>query len=181
MKKLSLTLLALAAFPASAAASSLTFGSSLAQSCYLAAEDRDIGREAMDACNRALTEEALTERDRVSTHVNRGILYLNRSDLRAANADFDAALALDSQEPEAWLNKAIGYVRVGQTADALPMIQKALDLKTRRPAVAYYVRALVLEDSGNIAGAYRDLRMAQKLEPKLKAATVELGRFQVRR
>ena len=136
MKKLSLTLLALAAIPGSAAASSMTFGSSLAQSCYLAAEGRDIGRDAMDACDRALTEEALTKRDRVSTHVNRGIVHLYRSNLRAANADFDAALALDPREPEAWLNKAISYVRIGQTADALPMVQKAIDLKTRRPAIA---------------------------------------------
>lgn len=172
MKKLSLTLLALAAIPGSAAASSMSFGSSLAQSCYLAAEDRDIGRDAMDACDRALSEEALTTRDRVSTHVNRGIVHLNRSNLRAANADFDAALALDPREPEAWLNKAISYVRIGQTADALPMVQKAIDLKTRRPAIAYYVRALVLEDSGNIAAAYRDLMLAQSLEPKFKAAAV---------
>ncbi|MDV3258176.1 MAG: hypothetical protein LOX97_10445 [Sphingomonas sp.] len=181
MKKLSFTLLAMAALPASAAASSITIGSSLAEGCYVAAEDRDPSREAMDTCDRALREEALTSRDRVATHVNRGILHLNRANLRAANADFDAALALDPDEPEAWLNKAIGYARLGHTAEALPLADKALELKTNRPALAYFVRALALEDSGNIAAAYRDLKRAQSLEPTLKEATVELSRFQVRR
>ena len=32
-----------------------------------------------------------------------------------------------------------------------------------------------------IAGAYRDLMLAQRLEPKFKAATVELSRYRLRR
>lgn len=180
MKISSLMLLALAGLPASAAASSIVLGGSLAQNCYLAAEDRDASRTAMDTCNRALNEEALTQRDRVATHVNRGILHLNRSNLRAANTDFDAAIALDPEEPEAWLNKAIGHARLGRSVDALPLVERALELRTKRPALAYLVRALALEDSGNIPGAYRDLKLAQQLEPTLKEAGIELSRFRIR-
>ena len=39
--------------------------------------------------------------------------------------------------------------------------QKALELKTRRPALAYFVRAMAYEDSGNLRAAYNDLQRAQ--------------------
>lgn len=180
MKISSLALLAVAAIPASAAASILALGNALAESCYLAAEARNATRNSLDTCDRALNEEALSPRDRVATHVNRGVLYLNRANLRAANSDFDAALAMDPNEPEAWLNKAVGHAKFGRTTDALPLVEKALQLNTRRPALAYFVRAMALEDSGNLVGAYRDLRRAQALEPNWKEPEIELRRFQVR-
>ena len=180
MKISSLTLLAVAALPASAAASIIALGNGLAEGCYLAAEARNATANSLETCNRALNEEALSPRDRMATHVNRGILHLNRANLRAADADFDAALAMDPNEPEAWLNKAVGHAKFGRTVDALPLVQKALDLNTRRPALAYFVRAMALEDSGNLVGAYRDLRRARSLEPKWKEPEIELRRFQVR-
>ena len=176
-----LALVALTAFPVSAAASVLSIGSGYAEGCYRAAEDRDAGKTAMDTCDRAMTQEGLTTHDRVATHVNRGILYLIRSNVRQANADFDAALAIDPNEPDAWLNKAVVQARFGKSVDAMPYVSKALELKTRRPALAYFVRAMALEDSGNIAGAYSDLKKAQALEPKWHEPSLELARFQVRR
>lgn len=171
---------ALVTVPASASAAILALGGGLAKSCYEAAEARNATIGAMDTCTRALNEEALSPHDRVATHVNRGILHLNRANLRAANADFNAALAMDPNEPEAWLNKAIGHAKFGRTIDALPLAEKALALNTRRPALAYFVRAMALEDSGNIVGAYRDLRRARSLEPKWKEPEIELRRFRVR-
>ncbi|HVF36747.1 MAG TPA: tetratricopeptide repeat protein [Sphingomicrobium sp.] len=166
-------------FSVAANAAVITVGGGYAQSCSLAAGAQDAGRQAMDSCNRALTEEALTPEERVATLVNRGILHLRRVNLREANADFDAALRLDQAEPEAWLNKAIVHARFGNATNALPLVQKALQLKTRRPALAYFVRAMALEDSGNIPGAYRDLRRAQALEPGWKEPEIELRRFKV--
>ena len=133
----------------------------------------------MDACDKALTEQAITEDDRVATYVNRGILFMIRRKVSEANADFDAALALDPNEPEAWLNKAVVHARFGRPVDAMPLVQKALDLKTRRPALAYFVRAMGMEDSGNIAGAYRDLKRAEQLEPGWSEPKIELRRFRV--
>ena len=70
----------------------------------------------MDHCNRALTEEALTPEDRVATYVNRGILHLSAGDVAEADADFDRALALDPDQPDAWLNKAILHRPIWQAA-----------------------------------------------------------------
>ena len=180
MKISPLAMMAVAAFPATAGASVITVGSGFAESCYQAADARNASRAAMEACNHALTEQALTPDDRVATFVNRGILYLIRANVKEANSDFDTALALDPNEPEAWLNKAVAHARFGKAVDALPLVQKALELKTRRPALAYFVRAMAYEDSGNIPAAYHDLKRAQALEPGWKEPAIELRRFQVR-
>jgi tetratricopeptide (TPR) repeat protein len=71
------------------------------------------------------------------------------------------------------------HARFGRPIDAMPLVQKALELNTRRPALAYFVRAMAHEDSGNIAGAYYDLKRAQQLEPDWKEPQIELRRFQV--
>lgn len=166
------------AVPAGAAV--LTVGGGYAQSCYEAAEAQDKSWAATQTCNRALTEEALTPEDRVATLVNRGILHLRRTSLGEANADFDAALALNPGQAEAWLNKAVLNARFGRSVDALPLVEKALELKTSRPALAYFVRAMAHEDSGNVAAAYHDLQRARALEPKWSEPAIELKRFKVR-
>ena len=164
----------------SAAASVITVGGGYAGACYQAADAQDATADSLDACDRALAEEALLAGDRVATHVNRGILRLRRGALALADGDFDRALALDPTEAEAWLNKAILTARYRDSRDALPFVAKALENGTRRPAVAYFVRAMANEDSGNIAAAYRDLQKARSLAPKWREPVAELARFQVR-
>jgi tetratricopeptide (TPR) repeat protein len=180
MKLSVLVVAALTAIPASASAAVLVFGGTYARSCYEAAEARSTGIQAIDSCNRALTEEALAANDRVASHVNRGIIQMIRGNVARAESDFNAALALDPNEADAWLNKAILNARYGTTAAALPLAEKALQLKTRRPALAYFVRAMAYEDSGNIPAAYRDLQRARQLEPNWAEPQIELKRFKVR-
>lgn len=169
------------AITAAAHGSVTVVGGGSAERCFHAAEMQDASLHAMDDCNRALSEEVLVPGDRVATHVNRGILYFLKADSTAAYADFDMALRLNPHEPDAWLNKAIVTAQYGEAADALPMIQKALDLKTRRPAVAYFVRGVVEEKRGNIRAAYDDFHRAQALEPKWDKPRIELSRYSVRK
>lgn len=164
-----------------ASASVMTVGGSHAQSCFKAADSRDLSRQAMDACDHALTQQPLTRQERAATFVNRGIIHLGRTNLRQADADFDAALAIEPGQAEAWLNKAILHVQSGRSKAAIPLAERALQLNTRRPAMAYFVRALANEDGGNVAAAYRDLQRARKLDPKWNEPAIELRRFAVRR
>ena len=164
--------------PAQAAV--VTMGAGYAQTCYRAAEARVISRNALNACDQALTEEALVPYDRAGTHVNRGILKLLGRNYDAAIRDFDTALALDPNQPEAWLNKAIAEMNAGKSAAALPLVDKAIQLKTSKPHFAYYVRGLAHEDTGNVRAAYTDLKRAQALAPKWREPSVELARYQVR-
>jgi tetratricopeptide (TPR) repeat protein len=182
MKRLSLVLgLATAGVAAGASASVLTVGGGYARSCFEAADSKGVPRNSIENCNRALTEEALSDGDRVASHVNRGILLLRQSRLAEADSDFDAALAMDAGQAEAWLNKAILKVRYERSSDALPLVAKALENHTRRPALAYFVRGVANEDTGNISAAYHDLQLARSLDPKWDEPAIELRRYQVRR
>lgn len=167
--------------PISAAqAGILTIGQGFARSCYEASEAQAATPANIEACNRAFTEQALDFHDEVATHVNRGILYYLSGSLALANRDYDQALALDPNEPEAWLNKGMAALKVHDSAAAGPMFEKALALKTERPALAYYGRAIVNEDRGNIRQAYADLQRARELEPRWTLPREELERYVVR-
>lgn len=181
MKLSPFVVLALASVPFAANASVITVGGAHAYSCYEAADGDGVTNASLDACGKALNEEALTVQDRAATHVNRGILLLRRANLNGADADFDAALKLNPHEAEAWLNKAILNARYRKSSDALPYVAKALENGTRKPAIAYFVRAMANEDSGKIAAAYQDFQRARNLDPKWAEPALELKRFQVRR
>ena len=169
---------ALMSVPADA---SVSIGGTFARACYEAADAHNSNYHAIKSCDRALTEEKLNPQDRAATLVNRGILRLERGHLSGAEADFNAALAIDSREPEAWLNLAILKTELEKSPEALPHIDKALAYGTRRPAVAYFVRAMADEDAGRISDAYRDLQRANRLDPTWPEPAIELKRFQVRR
>jgi tetratricopeptide (TPR) repeat protein len=164
---------------APATASVFTLGSTFAESCYRAAEARDTSRVAQDSCDKALSEDALTLDDRVATHVNRGILSMISGDLVRANQDFEHALALDPRQPEAWLNKAIAEMKTGNGAAALEMANRSIALRTERPAIAYYIRAVANEDAGNVKAAYTDFRRARELAPNWRVPAVELARYRL--
>ncbi len=168
---------AVAAFPARSAI--LTVGNSLARTCFESAKARAQSPSNLTDCNRALTE-ALSREDRVATLVNRGILRLIGNNHVGANRDFDEAIALDPSQPEAWLNKAIITVQQANSAGAVPLVDRALALKTSKPALAYYVRGIAHEDAGNIKAAYADLLQARNLAPGWKEPVEQLQRFRVR-
>src|SRR5690242_14653019 len=103
--------IAVAALGSSAAtAAVISLGGPLSKNCYEAALARDGRDQAIDGCSRSLDQEALMPHDRAATLVNRGILYMARHSDVAADADFDAALAMDARLSDAWLNK--GFLRL---------------------------------------------------------------------
>lgn len=173
---------ALAIVPLSAAQSAiLTVGGPLAKVCYnhaLAADGRSF---AIDGCTRALEEEALARPDRAATYVNRGIVYMSAGRFALADADFDAALAINAGLPDGWLNKGFLRLRQGNGRDALPLIQKGIDAGAGRQALAIFARGVAREQMGEFRAAYADLRLAQKLEPDWKLPRQYLASYQVRR
>ena len=170
-------LLATSTSPAISA--TLALGSTFAESCYHSAEARIATSRTIEVCDRALADEGLGLEDRVSTHVNRGILYLIKGRYTKANSDFDAALKLDHDTPDAWLNKGIAHLKAGDSREAMKLAQKALDLKVGNQALAYYVRGLAHEDTGDLASAYSDLVRARQLAPKWHEPALELARYKV--
>jgi tetratricopeptide (TPR) repeat protein len=157
-------------------------GNSSARMCYESAEAQ--GKPTPDElrrCNDALGGEALTPRDEVATFVNRGILRLRLGRMDEAASDFDNAIGRDPAEPEAYLNKGMVALRLNQGEQALALFDAALARKTRRPALAYYGRAVAQEMAGRLKEAYLDYRQASLIEPQWRDPQIELARFSVRR
>lgn len=171
-------LLCAAATPA--AASVLVIGNSSARACYEAADSAVVPDVAdLRSCDNALRNEALDAHDVVATHVNRGILRLRRNQVDLAMADFDSAIRLDPNEPEAYLNKGAVYMRMENAGAALPLFSAALERNTSRPELAHFGRGIANETLGNVRAAYDDYRRASELSPEWQEPRVELRRFRV--
>lgn len=164
----------------SAGASVITVGSNYAASCYRAAEARSTDRSAWEACNEALAVGALSERERAGTLVNRGILHLVAGRPQAALTDFAAAERIDPLQPEVYLNQALIAYRADDKRRARDLATRSLDLGTRKPAFALYLRGVVNEDLGAIRAAYADLRRAAELAPGWAEPKRELVRYRTR-
>jgi len=156
-----------------------TLGGSSAQSCYFSASADRHDNAAIAECTEALQLKSLTEVDRAGTLVNRGILYMHSGRQDFASTDYDRAIALDPDQPEAWLNKAVLMVNAGNGASAIELADRALQLHTEKPALAYYVRGLAHEEQGQIQAAYADLRNAHALAPNWSEPTEQLKRYRV--
>lgn len=170
----------LAAVSIPASASVLVIGNNSARLCFEAADSvMPPGTDDLRRCDTALTDEALTLRDRVATHVNRGIVLLRRNQIDRALTDFDRAIALDPRQPESYLNKGAALMRRDDAAAALPLFTASLERNTTRPELAHYGRAIANEALGNARAAYDDYRRAAELRPGWEEPLVELRRFRV--
>jgi tetratricopeptide (TPR) repeat protein len=174
--------IAIVAIPLSAASgATMTLGGPLSQNCYQSAIARDARPSAIEGCDRSLSEEALTTPDRAATYVNRGILHMIRGHDADAEADFNAAMAIDGRLAEPWLNK--GYLRLKHDngRDALPLLEEGIKRQPQREALAFFARGLAYEDIGDLKAAYADLRRAHALEPSWALPKEYLARYEVGR
>lgn len=175
-----LALAAAVVLPVSAHAAVTVLGNSKARQCYEAALLERSTPSNIRICNEALSEGMLVGRDRTATHVNRGILHIRNGDFGAGLADYDRALEINAEEPEAYLNKGLAILRRDRSgAEVVDLFDAALEHGTSEPAVAYYARAVAHELNGDIPAAYYDLRRAREADPNWDAPARELERFVV--
>jgi tetratricopeptide (TPR) repeat protein len=170
----------LAACAAPAWASVMVIGSSDARLCFESA-DSPLTPQIHDVrrCDDALNVGGLSTYETVATHVNRGILRLRRGLIDAAIADFDVAMRLDPNQPEAYLNKGAALMQRQNPTEAAQLFTVALQHNTQRPAIAHYGRAVANEALGNVREAYQDYRAASELAPDWAAPRADLQRFRV--
>jgi len=115
--RLVLCAIASAALAAPASASVIALGSSAARMCYEAADSPMYPTpDSLRRCDDALEEGTLTAHEIGATYVNRGILHMRRGHVDRAIADFDAALRVDPNQPEAYLNKGAALLRMEATS-----------------------------------------------------------------
>ena len=149
--------------------------------CYRAADSEMRRPDAVRICGAALADRDLTDRDRMATLVNRGIVQFRLENHDAAIADFDAALAIEPGQPDALINRGITMLAGGADLGAsLATIEQGLAGQPQRPWVGYYGRGVAHELAGRDAEAYRDYRQARALRPGWQPAELALSRFSVR-
>lgn len=167
----------------SAEAAVTTVGGSSARSCYEAADVPGVASTAaLDACDAALNQGAISAEDIVATYVNRGVLRMRRGDLAGAIADFDEAIRRDPEEAEAYLNKGAALIRLPGKADAaVPLFSAAIEKRTKRPAHAFLGRGIAYEELGNLKSAWADYRSASAAAPRWEQPRLELARFRLGR
>ena len=155
-------------------------GGSYAEGCYKAAEQSNATLESLGTCDRAFSEQTMSSEDELATHVNRGILRMQRSNFVGADSDFTTATVMDPNRAEPWLNLGILRFKQGNVAEARVLFSKAIELGTDMPEIAYYGRGLANEELGNLKSAYVDLQKAAELRPQWREPARELARYQVR-
>ncbi len=172
---------ALAAFAAQPAFGQIfVSGGGDAFSCFEAAErGKPDPRVAIQICDRALSKQPLTGRNRANTFVNRGILKMRSGDYDGSEADFQRALRLTPKSGEAHLNLGAAQIYQRRFADALPHLERAIDLDSGNLFAAFYNRAVVHENLGDLDAAYADYQQALNLRPGWELAEKQLDRFVV--
>ncbi len=162
------------------AAGVMVTGNSHARGCFEAAEQKSDSRKGLRQCDSALRDDGLAPDDRVATLVNRGIVQMQARNPAAAIADYDAAIAARPDAAEAWVNKGLAYLAMGDhDAEAAQTLSEAIARNPARPAHAYFARANAYEGMGRLRDAYEDYARAAALEPGWDAPAVELERFKV--
>lgn len=174
-----LALIALGSSATAIAAPVAVAGTGRAQACFEAAEQRQPLRPALRICDAALKDDTLTSTDRAATLVNRGIIRMQSDRVNAALVDFDAAIALRPDTAEAYVNKGIALLRLGNREDeAVAILSEAIARNPVRPEIAYYQRAVANEGLGRVREAYEDYSRAAALAPEWADPAEQLQRFQ---
>ena len=148
--------------------------------CYRAADSEARRPDALQTCAAALRNDDLTNYDRMATFVNRGIVRFRLEDFDGAIADFDEAMRIEPNQPDAMINRGITMLAAGHDVDqSVAFIERGIAGGPQRPWVGYYGRAVANELAGRDAAAYRDYKRAQELRPGWELPRRALARFSV--
>ena len=160
-------------------ASVTVLGANFAHDCFMAAKyggPLDLG---LEVCSRSIDTESLDRRDLAGTFVNRGVLYMERGAFKAAEHDFNQALALLPNLGEALVNLGGAMIGERRYAEGVAQITRGLSLAPEEPEKAFYNRALGYEGLDDMKSAYFDYLKASQIKPDWAPAKAELARFTV--
>ena len=176
--KLLIAATATALMAETASAQVFIIGEGLGVECYQEAKRNTSNfRIAEDICTRALREQAMTRKNRAATYVNRGVLRMRAGKYAESLGDYNEALKLQPELPEAFLNKGAALIYSKDFSSALSPLDRAIELESTDLFAAHYNRAIARENIGNINGAYDDFQTALELKPGWDLAERQLTRF----
>lgn len=177
MKNVLLTALVSILMSVQAYAAVTVLGSAEGQDCYYAARSASFGGGGISACNEALRNGSLDRTETAGTHINRGILYLRAENYDKAFDDFQSALKIVPNMPEAYVNRGNVFFHRRDYNAALADYTAAINGNTKQLYAAYYNRGLVHERMGNKAAAIEDFKQANTLNPSWQEPADKLKNY----
>ena len=145
--------------------------------CSLAAGDQFDLKDGLKACNTVLSDPAMTHRAALLT--DRGVIQARLGNNEAALQDYNGAIALDAGMGDAYVSRAGVLIALKRYDEARADIASGMALNASNMHVAYYSRAVVEEEAGDVKAAYRDYKTALAIKPDFAPASRELARFKV--
>jgi tetratricopeptide (TPR) repeat protein len=159
-------------------------GNGLAAECSTAARgvanNAPARTDAEHECTLAIEGEPLSPHEAAATYVNRGVLYLTDRAIADARRDFEQALKIEPNLPEAMVDRGAALIAGGHDRDGVDEITRGLLRNPIQPEEAYYNRAVAEERLGDVRSAYFDFRKAGDLKPDWPLPKTELARFTVK-
>lgn len=179
--------------PMSAKAAVIVLGGGFAQMCYEAARAVDepgftaqitgsrIDIPPLDICSIAISAGDLTARDLAGTYNNRGVVYFSQGMFNEAIKDFEQGLRHQNEIGELHINRGASMVALKRWADAVPSLNRGIELGALELEKAYYNRGIAYEELGDVRRAYFDYMKAASLKPEWEDPKLQLTRFTVRK
>lgn len=163
---------------ASAQMAVTTFGATDASSCF---RDASGGyATGTDDCDKALGGP-LSERDRIATLVNRGVILNRAGRYDDAIEDFNAALDRDGATPEAYLNRGNSLLLQNKPDAAIADYQNALDNGLGDSHIAWHNIGLAYYAKADLVKAREAFRKALEIMPGFKDSEDKLAELKGKR
>jgi tetratricopeptide (TPR) repeat protein len=122
----------------------------------------------------AALQTPISSYQRSYVYLNRGFAYNNRWRFDDAIRDFNAALQLNPDIPEAYADRGNAYQRKGETDKAIIDFNKAIELDPNS-TVAYFNRGLIFLNKSEWDKALADFDEAVRCDPASADALVNRG------
>jgi tetratricopeptide (TPR) repeat protein len=145
--------------------------------CSQAASEQADLKDGLVACNTVLADPNMNHRAALLT--DRGVIQARLGNNEAALQDYNGAIALDAAMGDAYVSRAGVLIALKRYDEARADIAQGMALNATNMHVAYYSRAVVEEESGDVKAAYRDYKTALAIKPDFAPANRELSRFKV--
>lgn len=155
----------------------MVYNTDAAAQCSLAASDQADLKLGLSWCDTALADPHMIQR--AALLMNRGVVKARMGNNDGALADYNAAIALDPGLGDAYVSRAGVLIALKRYDAARADVDRGMALNATNMHAAYFSRAVIEEEAGNVKAAYRDYKQALAIKPDFAPASRELARFKV--
>ena len=148
-----------------------------AAQCSAAANDQADLKLGLGWCDTALSDPLTNHR--AALLMDRGVVKARLANNAGALEDYNAAIALNANLGDAYVSRAGVLIAMKRYDDARSDIAQGMALGASNMHAAFFGRAVIEEETGDVKAAYRDYKQALAIKPDYWAAQRELARFKL--